>query len=89
MEGMRLQTCRPGFLDGRDAILAADSILYNGRHKCAIWNAFARRGMGLSASQGSSNSSTDGTAAFDIPSLVKLNKTATPLTVVQPELGGY
>ncbi len=85
MEGMRLQTCRPGFLDARNAILAADSILYGYRHRCAIWNAFARRGMGLSASQGSSASTTDGVAAFDVPSLVELVKTATPLKVIQGE----
>ncbi|MEO7984686.1 MAG: M36 family metallopeptidase, partial [Bacteroidota bacterium] len=85
MEGMRLQTCRPGFLDARDGILAADSVLYNGRHRCAIWAAFARRGMGLSAVQGSSNSTSDGIAAFDVPSLVQLDKKATPLTVIQGE----
>jgi extracellular elastinolytic metalloproteinase len=85
LEGMRLQPCRPGFLDGRDAILAADSILYNGRHKCAIWNAFARRGMGYSASQGNVNSSTDGAAAFDIPASIFLSKQSAPLTVIQGE----
>ena len=69
IEGEKLQPCSPGFLDARDAILAADSILYNGKHKCNIWNAFARRGMGASALQGSSASTTDGTAAFDLPIL--------------------
>jgi extracellular elastinolytic metalloproteinase len=86
LEGMRLQTCRPGFLDGRDAILAADSILYNSRYKCAIWKAFAKRGMGFSASQGSSNNVTDGVAAFDVPSRVTLTKRSQPLTAVQGEL---
>ncbi len=69
IEGEKLQPCSPGFLDARDAILAADSILYNSRHKCAIWNAFARRGMGWSAVQGSSDNTSDGTAAFDAPAL--------------------
>jgi extracellular elastinolytic metalloproteinase len=68
IEGMKLQPCSPGYLDARDAILKADSLLYGYVHKCAIWNAFARRGMGKSASQGSSNSTTDQTAAFDLPS---------------------
>jgi uncharacterized repeat protein (TIGR01451 family) len=68
MQGMKLQPCSPGFIDARDAILKADSILYNNAHKCAIWNAFARRGMGRSASQGSSGSTTDQTQAFDLPS---------------------
>ena len=65
--GMKLQPCSPGFLDARNAILAADSILYGYSHKCAIWSAFARRGMGYSARQGSTYSATDQTAAFDLP----------------------
>ncbi|MFN4123197.1 MAG: M36 family metallopeptidase [Flavobacteriales bacterium] len=67
MEGMKLQACQPGFIDGRDAILLADDILYNGIHTCLIWHTFARRGLGLSASQGSSNNVLDGSQAFDIP----------------------
>ncbi|MCG2419635.1 M36 family metallopeptidase, partial [Aequorivita sp. F47161] len=66
-EGLKLQPCSPGFVDGRDAILAADQALYGGAHFCAIWEAFARRGLGFSASQGSSSSTTDGTEAFDLP----------------------
>ena len=64
--GMKLQPCSPGFIDGRDAILRADEILYNGAHKCAIWEAFRRRGMGANASQGSSGSVTDQVADFTI-----------------------
>jgi len=67
MEGMRLQPCSPGYIDARNAILTADMNLYAGRHQCAIWTAFAKRGMGYSASQGSSASLTDQTAAFDLP----------------------
>ncbi len=81
MEGMRLQTCRPGFLDARDAILAADSILYGYKHKCSIWNAFARRGMGVSAVQGLSTSATDQVAAFDIPNALLLTRSIVPATV--------
>jgi extracellular elastinolytic metalloproteinase len=72
MTGMKLQTCGPGFLDARDAILVADSILYNNAHRCAIWNAFARRGMGFSARQGYSTSATDQTAAFDLPTNLRV-----------------
>jgi len=72
--GMKLQPCSPGFLDARNAILAADSILYGYKHKCAIWNAFARRGMGYSALQGSSNNATDQTAAFDLPPGIIITK---------------
>ncbi|MBP8000003.1 MAG: M36 family metallopeptidase [Chloroflexi bacterium] len=67
MDGMKLQPCSPGFVDGRNAILQADTLLTGGRNQCHIWAAFARRGLGFSASQGNSSSSTDGTAAFDMP----------------------
>jgi hypothetical protein len=65
--GLKLQPCSPGYIDGRDAILAADELLYGGAHRCKIWEAFARRGMGLSASQGSSAATNDQTVAYDLP----------------------
>lgn len=67
MNGMKLQACSPGFIDGRDAILAADQMLYNSQHQCLIWDVFAKRGLGFSADQGSSNDRSDQTAAFDLP----------------------
>lgn len=66
-EGLKLQPCSPGFVDGRDAILDADVAMYSGDNECLIWHAFARRGLGYSANQGSSNSKNDGTQAFDMP----------------------
>jgi extracellular elastinolytic metalloproteinase len=89
LEGMKLQVCSPGFLDGRDAILKADSLLYNNTHKCAIWNAFARRGMGKSALEGSSNSFTDQTGAFDLPSGVGISQTVDKTTLVQGQNINY
>ena len=68
IEGLKLQPCSPGFVDGRDAILAADVALYGGLNECIIWDTFAARGLGLSADQGSSGSRSDGTEAFDTPS---------------------
>lgn len=65
MDGMKLQPCSPGFLDGRDGILAADVANYDGVHQCMIWEVFARRGMGYFADQGSSNNRGDGTENFD------------------------
>jgi PKD repeat protein len=50
IEGMKRQGCSPTFLDARNGILAADDAKYGGVHKCIIWDAFARRGMGKSAS---------------------------------------
>lgn len=54
-EGLRLQKCNPSFVDARNAILKADSLLFNSRYKCAIWKAFARRGLGVNATTGVSS----------------------------------
>ena len=66
-EGLKLQPCSPGFVDGRDAILAADQAIYGGANYCTIWEAFAKRGLGINAVQGSSNSVSDGTENFEFP----------------------
>ena len=67
MDGLKLQSCNPGFVDGRDAILQADMINNNGANQCLIWKAFADRGLGYSADQGSSFDRFDQTQAFDMP----------------------
>ncbi|MFM9055115.1 MAG: M36 family metallopeptidase [Bacteroidota bacterium] len=67
LEGMKLQPCSPGYIDARDAILLADDILYSSKHRCQIWEAFSRRGMGYYASQGSSNAIGDETVDFTYP----------------------
>ena len=67
IEGMKLQNCSPGFVDSRNAIITADQNLYGGAHVCTLWAAFAKRGLGYSATQGSSGSATDQTAAFNLP----------------------
>ncbi|MCY2968767.1 MAG: M36 family metallopeptidase [Planctomycetota bacterium] len=68
MDGLKLQPANPSFLDGRDAILAADEALTGGENAGEIWTAFARRGMGFSAYDGGSANATAVTAAFDLPS---------------------
>src|SRR5205823_1231727 len=60
MDGMKLQPCNPGFVDSRNAILQADQADTGGHNQCLIWRAFARRGLGVSASQGDPNKFTDG-----------------------------
>ncbi len=87
--GMKLQPCRPGFIDGRDAILKSDTILYNGIHGCAIWNAFARRGMGVFAQQGSSNSTTDQVGDYAIPNTGIVKKMVDKSTTAQGEILTY
>lgn len=67
VEGMKLTSCNPGFIDGRNAILQADQNLYGGANQCAIWSAFARRGLGVNATQGSANTTSDGNSDFTLP----------------------
>lgn len=74
-EGMKLQPCLPGFIDGRDAILKADTLLFSGKYSCGIWKAFARRGMGLHAQQGSSDDYKDQVADYN-PNAVIVKKSA-------------
>lgn len=51
MDHLKLQPCEPSFLEGRDALLAADKALNppDGRFQCHIWYAFAKRGQGVNA----------------------------------------
>jgi extracellular elastinolytic metalloproteinase len=49
VDGMKIQPCRPTFLDARNAIIQADEILTNGENKCEIWRGFAKRGLGIKA----------------------------------------
>ncbi|MGJ8683665.1 MAG: T9SS-dependent M36 family metallopeptidase [Nonlabens sp.] len=67
MDGMKLQPCNPGFQDGRDAILQADAIANGGANRDRIWEVFANRGLGFSASSGDVNNRFDQVEAFDTP----------------------
>lgn len=64
MDGLKMQGCGPGFVTGRNAIIAADAALTGGENACLIWGSFARRGLGYSAVQGTTGRD-DNTEAFD------------------------
>ena len=64
MDGMKMQPCEPGFVDARDAILAADKALTGGKNQCLIWAGFAKRGLGYKAKQKDPASKTDGIENF-------------------------
>lgn len=88
MDGMKLQPCGPGFVDGRDAILLADQLYYDGVDTCLISSVFARRGLGYLAFQGSNNSGLDGIENFDpIPTCVKTVKITKETTTPTLEPG--
>ena len=71
LDGMKYQPCRPGFIDGRDAILLADEIHNNGKNQELIWRVFARRGLGFDAKQGSPDSRLDNEQGFEMPPFLK------------------
>ncbi|MBL1221279.1 T9SS-dependent M36 family metallopeptidase [Chryseobacterium sp. L7] len=52
VDALKLQPCNPNFIQGRDAILAAEMAKTNGADKCMIWKAFAKRGLGVNAAPG-------------------------------------
>ena len=67
IEGLKNTANNPGFVSGRDGILQADQDLYGGQYNCLIWDAFARRGVGIDAvenNNGGNNSNTDQTTSF-------------------------
>jgi hypothetical protein len=78
IDGLKLQPCEPGFVDGRNAILAADMAANGGANHCLIWCVFSRRGLGWSADQGQSTSAYDQTAAFDMPPASELTCASCP-----------
>ncbi|MEL7058576.1 MAG: M36 family metallopeptidase [Acidobacteriota bacterium] len=66
IDGMKLQPCQPTQVEARDAILLADQNLYAGANQCAIWRAFAKRGLGVNA-DGGDYIRGDETEDFTIP----------------------
>ncbi|WP_232510801.1 M36 family metallopeptidase [Micromonospora maris] len=64
MDGLKMQGCGPGLVAGRNGIIAADAALTGGENACTLWASFARRGLGYSAVQGTTNRD-DNTEAFD------------------------
>ena len=68
-----LQQGATSMLDARDAMLAADRMRFGGANQAALWDAFARRGMGSNASTPDADSG-DPTPGFASPK-------STPATV--------
>lgn len=80
VDGMKLQSCNPSFMDARDGILLADKVNNDGENERLIWEAFAGRGLGWNAEGGDGNDRTDGKNGFDLPpkfdGFVGIKKTA-------------
>ncbi len=61
---MEIAPYNPSFLDMRNAILVADTSLFNGAQRGQIWKVFASRGMGFFAGSLGGNDSSPG-CSFD------------------------
>lgn len=67
LDAIKLQPCSPSFVQARNAIIAADQATTGGQDYCMIWEVFARRGLGVNASSGDTNSSIDQVEDFTQP----------------------
>lgn len=67
VDGIKFSPPNPNFLEARDAILIADRVRNGGVNQCALWAAFAKRGMGASASSPPAEEVTGIVEAFDVP----------------------
>jgi hypothetical protein len=67
IQALKMQPCSPGFVDGRDALLAADTLLTGGVDQCTIWEIFSARGLGFNATQGDSDIRQDQVEDFTMP----------------------
>lgn len=66
-DGMKLCPPNPTFLEARDAIIQADQVDNVGENYPELWVAFAKRGMGSSATGPTSDTTTGVHEAFDLP----------------------
>jgi len=66
-DGMNLSPVNPNFLQARDAILQADRVNNGGSNLPELWAAFAKRGMGFSATSPASSTTAGVRESFDPP----------------------
>ena len=69
---MELSPTNPSFLDERNAILMADTVVFGRKYEHAIWSVFAHRGMGYYAGALGGDDSSPGADFHLPPSNVKL-----------------
>ena len=90
IDGMKIQPCDASLLEARDAILTADALNYLNEGECLIWQAFARRGMGVDAEGGFSNWRYDNIDGFELPAscreLPYISRIVTPIIEVGDEI---
>jgi extracellular elastinolytic metalloproteinase len=86
VESLASAPCDPTVLDARDAILAADTLLFASAHHEAIWNVFAPRGMGENASAIDENDS-DPVEDYTVPAAFVCTVPALPTGLIAAVTG--
>lgn len=76
-DGMKIGPANPSFLEARDAVLQADLVNTGGQNQLELWTAFAKRGMGYSATNAPADfTDIDGLIpvreSFSIPPFVEI-----------------
>ncbi len=66
-DGMKLSPSNPNFIQARDAIIQADLVNNAGANKAELWAAFAKRGLGASATAPGSSTTVGLSEAYDLP----------------------
>ncbi|MEA3208287.1 MAG: large repetitive protein [Chthoniobacter sp.] len=66
-DGMKLSPANPTFVQARDAIIQADLVDNAGANRNELWAAFAKRGLGASASAPVSSTTVGLVEAYDLP----------------------
>jgi hypothetical protein len=67
IDGMKISTSNPTFIQARDAIIAADNADNGGANLSTLWTAFAKRGIGTGASVPAASSTTGVVESFVTP----------------------
>jgi subtilase family serine protease len=67
VDALTLSPPAPTMLDMRDALLSADDLRTAGQNSCRIWESFAARGMGSSATDTADNGFNQVEAGYDVP----------------------
>jgi uncharacterized repeat protein (TIGR01451 family) len=88
MDGMKLGPPNPTFLQARDAILQADLVDNGAADYNELWRAFAKRGLGFSATSPSSSDTAGVHEAFDLPDGLVIFP-ATPFVTSGPAGGPF
>lgn len=85
-DGMKLAPANPTFLQARDAVIQADLVNNGGADSNELWAAFAKRGMGASATVPAVDTTFGVVESYEMPDDLRVSPTA-PLAA-EGQVGG-